>query len=402
MLKPPLPNFYGPRLPYFNAGENREPSIELLEKIGSGLHGHVVKAKIDGQTYAVKIVSFSRQQCSLVLHHAAYSDFQEQFKFTDEMNFFIKRGKDEDIAPPDSQIEAQCHPFNRECRAYARLKEVGKEHLAVKCYGYLLFDKSMEQALADQLQITDWGREPEYYPEWDKQPLHAIVKDFLPPVDFSRRDALKMRQNLKDIHQCGIIVNDVKYDAYVGRLLVDFSFAVTTPHIQFDQRFSFNSSDPVTPYQDFGHLERVFQHWNYLHASERKIKACDDCYMELEYNLRSRKEPYEPRDFDWKAYANQWTKLPRKKRWRRAAADYGQRKKKKPKRSAPPPGIGSEAEYEDPEIVYDPTEWPLEQWNPPEISPVETETSPAELEFLPEETTLDNIGQEYTVNYDSE
>lgn len=295
------------------------------------------------------------------------------------MNFFIRYDDSDNIAPSNSQIEAQCHPFNRECRAYARLKEVGKEHLAVKCYGYLLFDKSMEQALADQFDLTDWGRDPEYYPKWDKQPLHAIVKDFLPPADFLRRDAPKISQDLKDLHQCGIVVNDVKYDAYVGRCLVDFSFAVTAPHIQFDKRFRFNHSDPATPRDDLDSLEDVFRHWNYLHPSQRKIKTCDRGYVALGYSLRSRKEPYDPRDFDWKACANQWTMLPRKRRWRRAAADYGQRKKKKPKRSVPP----SESD-----------------WRPIRIAGPSTESDCDWLRAVQCEIS-DNIREEY-MNWDSD
>lgn len=54
-----MPDVDGPRLPYFSADGNCEPTIELLEVIGSGLHGHVVKAKVDGEIYAIKIVSLS-------------------------------------------------------------------------------------------------------------------------------------------------------------------------------------------------------------------------------------------------------------------------------------------------------------------------------------------------------
>lgn len=260
-------------------------------------------------------------------------DSQEQFKFTEELNFFIKAGE-KDIAPPQNQIDAQCHPFFRECRAFARLKEVGKEHLAVKCYGYLEFDKTIEKALADQLDLDDWGRDPEVWPEWEEQPLYALVKEFLPHTEFSRRDAPKMVHDLKEIHRCGILVNDLMYDAYVGRQLVDFSFAVTVPHIQFDKRFRFNHSDPVTTYEDFGSLENIFQHWNYLHPSARKITLQAD--YDLTYNLRSRKEPYEPGDFDWRACANEWTRLPRKsagRKRRRPAAKTGPKKKSRTGRS---------------------------------------------------------------------
>lgn len=54
----PLPNTFGPRMPHFNEAldHDHELCIEWLEVIGSGLHAHVVKAKINGLEYAVKIV----------------------------------------------------------------------------------------------------------------------------------------------------------------------------------------------------------------------------------------------------------------------------------------------------------------------------------------------------------
>lgn len=57
MLRPPLPDVDGPRLHHFVTDEDREPTIEFLELIGAGLHGHVLKANIDGRVYAIKIVS---------------------------------------------------------------------------------------------------------------------------------------------------------------------------------------------------------------------------------------------------------------------------------------------------------------------------------------------------------
>lgn len=55
----PSPNIDGPRMHHFNADNDHDPCIEFLEVIGSGLHSNIVKAKIDGKVYAVKIVSSS-------------------------------------------------------------------------------------------------------------------------------------------------------------------------------------------------------------------------------------------------------------------------------------------------------------------------------------------------------
>lgn len=67
--------------------------------------------------------------------------------------------------PPVRQLEAQCSPFGREGRAFARLKEAGKEHLAVKCSGYLIVDAATEETFAVQLGLVDRGRDADEFPE---------------------------------------------------------------------------------------------------------------------------------------------------------------------------------------------------------------------------------------------
>ena len=50
----PLPMIEGPKLKPFDFGGPQQ--IEFLEYIASGLHGHVVKARIHGQEYVIKLV----------------------------------------------------------------------------------------------------------------------------------------------------------------------------------------------------------------------------------------------------------------------------------------------------------------------------------------------------------
>lgn len=54
----PLPMIDGPKLKPFDFGGPQQ--IEFVKYIASGLHGHVVQARIHGQDYAIKLV------CSLV------------------------------------------------------------------------------------------------------------------------------------------------------------------------------------------------------------------------------------------------------------------------------------------------------------------------------------------------
>lgn len=217
------------------------------------------------------------------------------------------------MMPYDAMIEAQCEPFGRECRAFARLKEMGKEHLAAKCYGYMIFDAVMEQLLADKLGLVAWGRDAKEFPQFKGRPLYGIVKEVLPHTTFSAKDARKLVQDLKEIHRCGILVADIKYDAYVGTRLVDFSFAATVPHYQFDDRFKFNRDWPITAAQDFGHLDiDVFECWDTeIRRDEPEIWVRA---FYPKYEMRKHREPvfYDPRQFDWRKCANEWTKLPRR------------------------------------------------------------------------------------------
>lgn len=240
----------------------------------------------------------------------------------------MRHGED-DIAPPQAQIDAQCEPFGRECRAFARLKEVEKEHLAVRCYGYMIFDKATEQILADKLGLDDWGRNAEDYPEFEGRPLQAIVKEFLPPPEtaISEKDARRMIKDLKEIHQCGIVVYDIKYDAYIGPTLVDFSVAATVPHIQFDQRFGFNYDNYFLATSDLSRLdEDVFRWFNEVVRAGPRIWVRT---QQPDYHLRKRHRSDQennayneiPLKFDWRKCANEWTKLPRRsKRLRDSAA----------------------------------------------------------------------------------
>lgn len=185
--------------------------------------------------------------------------------------------------------------------------------MAVKCYGYMTLDTAMEQSLADKFGLVEWGRNAEDYPQFERRPLDAIVKELLPRTAFSAKDARKLIQDLQEIHRCGILIADLKFDAYVGTQLVDFSFAATTPHYQFDDRFRFNRQNPISAAQDYHNLDlEVFDYWNTeirRTGPQIWVRTCHS-----KYDMRKYREPkfYEPRQFDWRQCANEWTKLPRR------------------------------------------------------------------------------------------
>lgn len=233
------------------------------------------------------------------------------------------------------------HPFNAECRAYARLKEVGKENLAVQCHGYVTLTDAQEKEIADRFGIDDWWE----YSEGDKShqglPLWAIVKDLLvdEPDALTPRLARKMIRDLNELHRSGIIVNDIKEDAYIRATLVDLSRAITVPHISFDRSLGFDPDDlgPRNVWEDFSYLDEIFKDWNSAHEEGPKILARTLPDGERLVRLRSRpRDTYFDRFFDPTKF--DWRNAGRRSRGRPRKADNDKKKnarveKKRPKRA---------------------------------------------------------------------
>jgi hypothetical protein len=167
-----------------------------------------------------------------------------QFRFDDR--FTPTHWWDVDL-PKEDQRTWQ-YAFNCECRAYARLKEVKKEFVAIPCYGYLMLGEEHQRALRKKDKLdweVDWGRS-----EKDKeQPLEALVKKFVDwqPVafddyedGFNRRrirlaidsvaTARKLIRNMKIVHRAGILCNDINSNNVLNGQFLEFSSAFTVPH----------------------------------------------------------------------------------------------------------------------------------------------------------------------------
>jgi hypothetical protein len=143
---------------------------------------------------------------------------------------------DED-ALDDEIVLSHLDPFYRECRAFGRLVEEGRDHeLAVRCYGYFLLPKSIERRLHRQFGIHDWRRQPEH----SKEPLRAIVKDYIWHKSAYGRNPLRqlpvMRSRIEQLHNLGIYNMDIREDNYRNSRLFDFSLAITSPHISLSLR----------------------------------------------------------------------------------------------------------------------------------------------------------------------
>ncbi|KAF7538350.1 hypothetical protein G7054_g2948 [Neopestalotiopsis clavispora] len=215
-----LPNAPGPKLmPFIPNGTPY--TLEFIKLLGSGEHGHVWKVAINGETYALKMFRFDD-------------------RFTPTRYWHV------DL--PDKDQRLWQYAFNCECRAYARLKEVKKEFIAIPCYGYLLLGEEHQQALRKKDKLdweTDWGHTKKDV----GQPLQALVKKFVDwqPVAFddyedgfnrrrirlaidSAATARKLIRHVKILHRAGILNNDINSSNVLRGQFLEFSSAFTVPH----------------------------------------------------------------------------------------------------------------------------------------------------------------------------
>lgn len=262
---PPIPDCDGPQLqPYQSSGT---PEITFLEEIGKGAHGHVFKVQIDGHIFALKVFNYQ-----LIDSDWITIDPEEAPKIDEQM---VKL------------LTAQWHPFNAECRAYARLKEVDAEHVAVRCYGYLVLSEAQTKELEDRFGIKSWWSDdydldtsnPDYQQEFEQEArrgLYAIVKDVIDgDVPFGPEHAPMMASDLHHLHRVGIMVHDMKEDAYVAGKLVDFSKAIVVPHVWFDPRLRGDPNRRARGevYEDLARLLSFFREWNEEHGDRPAIKC---------------------------------------------------------------------------------------------------------------------------------
>ncbi|KAF4955582.1 hypothetical protein FGADI_4417 [Fusarium gaditjirri] len=163
--------------------------------------------------------------------------------------------------------------FYNECRVFGRLKELGREDLAIKAYGYLQFDLTDEKVQQHflpfgnntRIGLTRGNKETtdedvlRHFMQIDdlSRPMMAIVKEWVdcsgipkyertvingqecwlkkhPDRTVVKRDIghlPRLLRNLRELHKSGIVVRDLKWQQYLDGQLVDFSFAWTIPHI---------------------------------------------------------------------------------------------------------------------------------------------------------------------------
>ncbi|KAI0017099.1 kinetochore Sim4 complex subunit FTA2-domain-containing protein [Xylariomycetidae sp. FL0641] len=289
-----LPDVPGPKLYPFDNGDT-PVKIDFIEEVGHGLHSLIWKVRINGKEYALKIFTWYR----------TYG--QELYG----------------IEVPDDDYDGYFEPFQCECRAYGRLKEFGKEHLAALCYGYIILSDNTE-AFAFLKQKYDGFQSSrranwQYFEEEEycrEEPLRAIVKEFIDiPEDFESAENVHLTMNpklapkairdLKTLHKLGILVNDINSDNfYMGRYL-DFSSAWTAPHPLFTKEKGVDFPPlGMASSEDAIAMDALIDEWNRLRPDKPIWHRCERDWGYL-WNLRKRGSRrrsawrYQPADFDY-------------------------------------------------------------------------------------------------------
>ncbi|KAM6525385.1 hypothetical protein FALCPG4_010934 [Fusarium falciforme] len=272
----PLPHCDGPKLEPFDFQGPQK--IEFLEYIGEGAHAHV---------------------------------FKFRFVYDDDWPSPVNKW-DSDDRDAFASLANYAEPFNSECRAYGRLREADCEHLANRCFGYLLLEDANERAMMNQFKdhrikfngnilfpegmdmrgrfLGKDGRPP---------PIRGIVKEFgQPEKELSMRTLRSILKEVIQMQQLGIIRLDVADRQFINGKMADFSTAITFPH--------FITSPELNPHltpemvsameletllfsrKDYEEFDQMVGMWNDENPSHQRfffsLPGGDDG---LKYNLRS-------------------------------------------------------------------------------------------------------------------
>ncbi|KAH6969199.1 kinetochore Sim4 complex subunit FTA2-domain-containing protein [Fusarium avenaceum] len=247
----PLPPCPGPKLEAFTDDITKH-NLKIIQEVGAGCHSAVWRVELDGKLYAIKIFN----------HGGTLStEYNPGGYFCEGYHFEEPPQPSESL--PQSAIDSlllDSSSFYNECRVFGRLKELGREDLAIKVYGYIrldLQDKRVRQPFVDYYNsfksVFGDKASGENAEKFEKEfiermvhqapydiPAFGIVKEFIPEPPMvlshkaSRQRTVKqlprLLKNLHNIHKAGIVIQDLKPCQYIDGHLTDFSHAWTIPH----------------------------------------------------------------------------------------------------------------------------------------------------------------------------
>ncbi|KAK7975449.1 kinetochore Sim4 complex subunit FTA2-domain-containing protein [Apiospora arundinis] len=287
---PPIP---GPKMAQFK-GKGGALNIEFIQHLGSGVHAHVWKVRIDNDIYALKMFRFGNN-------------------FTPASFFHVKLSQEEEIL--------YMHPFNCEARAYARIHEANQEHLAIPCYGYILLDQEQQQVLREKDTTCDWVKDWYYNEEYAGQPVQALVKEFIEYDNVGYREkgtnanlrritraidspttAKTLLDNMATLHRIGILHRDINNSNVAQGRFLDFSTSWTKPHpcLDSDQIESTDSPFHQLGITDAYDVDQMIGHWNQFHPPKLRVWLRAAKNQDFLKRLRSYKTKYKDvKKFMW-------------------------------------------------------------------------------------------------------
>ncbi|KAH7163846.1 hypothetical protein DER46DRAFT_575193 [Fusarium sp. MPI-SDFR-AT-0072] len=264
----PHPDCKGPKLECF-IDDTTTCDFKLVGLLGSGCHSQGWKAEINGKVYAIKMFFHLGAHEPSFLMDPIDDDIPDPF---DEYEPPVAMSQMSQSTITGLRLHATS--FYNECRVFGRLKELGREDLAIKAYGYLQFDLSDEKVRQHFLPFGNGvrrglaSRENKEPTDEDvirrlmqhddlRIPMMAIVKEWVHSFEGPKwvrgvaegkecwqrieadRTVVKrdighlprLLRNLRELHKSGIVIRDLKWQQYLDGQLVDFSFAWTIPHI---------------------------------------------------------------------------------------------------------------------------------------------------------------------------
>ncbi|KAJ4131781.1 hypothetical protein NW768_005980 [Fusarium equiseti] len=184
-------------------------------------HGVIIKAKMGKRLYAIKL---------FIAREVPEVDYDECYSAKEEVAW--------DCC---DAFERHFTPFEKECRAFGRLKDVGCEHLAVRAHGYVRATSTDIKAKFESIQARMQFHD--HVQHNIQEPMMGIVKDW---VDMATYEDENLRQvhdrlyqvfhipqmieNLNELHKNGIVVRDIRGEQYVNGVLVDLSCSETAHH----------------------------------------------------------------------------------------------------------------------------------------------------------------------------
>jgi hypothetical protein len=229
-------------------------------------------------------------------------------------------------------------PFSCECRSFGRLQEVGREDLAIGCFGYLLLDEEHEQIIKDKFSKDVWlefdgnGDNAGAYEVRSRYlgksgkppPIRGILKQIGSEVkELKNKDLRRILRNITCLQQLGIIHIDIAERQLISGKICDFSRAITVPHFITNPELSpwlTPSAAAWLQYEtffisinDYWEFDNMVLFWNEEHPNQKAKLSAFAFHIRrsspIKYNLRS--TPLRdgiftfvnPMKYDWRASA---------------------------------------------------------------------------------------------------